>query len=127
MSATDKIISLGKLIEEKLVIKAQNVRPSAQSGDIEQIFKDAKVWDLSDAVAPLLNMAGIPESVSLQISIKVDATYNVSYAVQTTPPHNSANMLARLLKAKFGNQMKAALTASKPNITDTVELNWLKF
>jgi hypothetical protein len=125
MSAISKLISLGKRIETKLVITAQTT--SAQASDIELALQAAKLWDLSAQVAPLLNSAGVPETVALQINILVDKALNVSFEVKTTPPHGSANALARLLKAAYGNKMKEALVAAKLSISDTLEVKWLTF
>ena len=125
MSATKHLISLGRKIEQKLTIKAQ--MSSAQAADVEDTLKAAGLWDLSNTVSPMLNSAGVPEDVKVHINIVVDKGLNVGFVVQTEPVNASGVRLTRLLKASLGNKMKAALSAAKLNVAESLTVSWLSF
>lgn len=139
MAALQHLISLGRKIEHKLVVQSQ--QQSMQAGDIAAILEKAGLYaDPSNAaaaqalaakVSPLLNAAGVPENVSIKTSIVVDKNLNVSFTVDATTPdgrqHPSGMVLARLLKANFGNAIKNALVAGKASVAETITVNWVQF
>lgn len=101
---------------------------SAQSGDIENVLKNANLWELSKAVAPLLNTAGVPDDASVTIQILVSAGTIIAYntILDPTNPKVAVN-LNNLLKAKFAIPMTNALKAARTNVTEIVSVDWLKF
>ncbi len=139
MAALQHLISLGRKIEQKIVVQSQ--QQSMQAGDIAAILEKAGLYaDPSNAaaaqalaakVSPLLNTAGVPENVSIKTYIVVDKSLNVSFKVDATTPdgkqHPSGMVLARLLKANFGTAIKNALVAGKASVAETITVNWVQF
>lgn len=125
MKSLEKMASLADKLERTLEKYSQVV--GAQSADIEDALKAANLWDLSGAVAPMLNQAGVPETASVATSIIVDKMLNVNFLVTTTPPHASAAKLSQLLKNTYALKMKAALQAAKLSVADTISVKWITF
>src|SRR5579885_1568521 len=125
MNAIKKLLKVADKIEKRLQKQAQTV--SAQPSDVEDVLRKANLWELSNQVSPLLNVARVPDSASVKISIVVDKNLRVNFIVELNPPHASAVALARLLKNTYANKMHLALAAAKLNIADTLTLNWLTF
>lgn len=125
MKSLEKMSGLADRFEQKLEKQAQVV--GAQSADIQDALAAARLWDLSGAVAPMLNQAGVPDSASVSTSIVVDKLLNVNFLATTQPPHASAAKLAQLLKNTYSAKMKAALQAAKLSVADTITVKWLTF
>lgn len=131
MNALNNLLAVAKKLEQKLFIKAQV--SSAQAGDIENALKQAGLWELSNQVSPMLNTAGVPDNVKVQIDLMVDRNLNVKFMVSTVPPHGSALRLAALLQgrptdnASLANKMRNALRAAKLSVADTLKVSWLNF
>jgi hypothetical protein len=101
---------------------------SAQPGDIQNCLENAKLWNLSTAVSPILNQAGVPDDASVNISILVSEGPSVAYDVVLTPPNPKVSaQLNRFLKQKLSTIMTNALKTAKLNVTDVVTVKWLTF
>lgn len=128
MSYTRKVISLGKKIEQKLVITAQTM--SAQPDEVEKVLANAGLFGPNfdnTQVAPLLNAAGVPETAKVQTILHIDSNLNVTVIVHMDPLHASQNVLGRLLKAKFGGAVSKALKDAHLTITGTLDVKWSTF
>lgn len=128
MSALKTLIKLGKQIEAKLIIHSQTM--SAQPDEIERVLKAAGLFgsDFDNAqVAPLLNSAGVPETVKLTTALRIDPALNVTVVVKSDPVHASINTLKRLLQAKFGAAVTKALKDAHLTIAGPMDVKWSTF
>lgn len=100
----DKLTKLADRFARKLSL-AQAA--TAQAGEIQQVLKDAGLWEKSPEVAPLLNAAGVGDG-AVAIVLSVDKTLSVKYNVTASPPAAGIK-LASLLKSKYGAAMQQAL------------------
>src|SRR5271157_18467 len=110
MTAVKRMIDLAKRIEGKLVITAQTM--GVQPDEVEKILIAAGLHGSNfdnTQVAPLLNAAGIPETVKIYTFLHLDTALNVRVDVKSDPPAAGANRLKALLQAKFGAAVTKAL------------------
>jgi hypothetical protein len=123
MKSVNNLIKLAERFAYKL---SQAQLTSAQPDDIRVVLEKAGMWEKSAEVAPMLNTAGVADDATVSIDFTVDKGLNIHFRVATTPPAAAAKLTA-LVKAKYGNAMKAALQAAKVTVADTVDVNWLRF
>lgn len=123
MKSVDKLLKLAERFSRKISLAQQS---SAQAGDIENALKAARLWDLSQAVSPLLNQAGVSDTAPVKITIVVDSKLDVKFTVETQPPA-AALKLAGLLRTKYSAAMKAAIAAAKLSVAETLTVPWLTF
>jgi hypothetical protein len=122
MKSVNNLIKLAERFAYKLA------QQTAQPGEIASALKAAGLFDKSAEVAPLLNAAGVPDDVKVEISIMVDKTLNCTYVVDTNPAKPAAAIKLRgLLGVKYGSAMKKALAAAGISVTDTMRVGWLTF
>lgn len=146
MKYVDYMTKLANRFERKLSLAQQ----SAQSGELQKALSDAGALPGPDAVSPLLNAVGIPDTSAVEIFMVIDHNLNVTFSSVMTPaftPDPSkteqqnqqelarltklanvpAGKLNKLLFDKYSASMKKALLASKLAPTDTVKFSWLKY
>jgi len=130
MKSFEKLAELADRFERKISRGQQ----SAQSADIEDALSKAGVKPDANAIAPLLNTAKVPDSVSFEIFVVVDKALNVSFRIDPTVPVTtqtpyppSLNTLKGLLSRTYSGKMKQALQAAKINVTDIVSASLAKF
>lgn len=152
MKATDKLIKLA----EKFEMKISRATQDAQAGEVETALKSAGQWLSPDQVAPLLNVAKVPEDAALDIRIIVNQSLAVKFQVKSTPPNSilldetdanpkvaaqnkakndmirakyqaPGNTLGNILNQKFAGSMASALKGAKITISDTVEAKMVTF
>lgn len=115
----------------KLAIKfekqAQTV-VSAQPADIQTCLENAKLWNLSTIVSPMLNQAGVPDDASVTVFISVNKGPDIAFNAVLTPsnPKVSAK-LNGLLKQKLYAPMSNALKAAKIDVMNAVNVKWITF
>lgn len=101
---------------------------SAQSGEIQTVLENARLWQLSANVSPLLNQAGVPDDAAVTIFILINKGPVVTFKTVLNPNNPKvAATLDMLLKQKLSVPMTNALKAAKVNINDTVTVKWLTF
>jgi hypothetical protein len=101
---------------------------SAQSGDIETYLENARLWQLSSVVAPMLNQAGVPDDASVTIFILINKGPTVTFNSVLVPNNPKVSgRLNILLKQKLSVPMANALKMAKANITSPVTVKWLNF
>lgn len=123
MKSIEKLLTIANKFEKKI---AQLV--SAQPVDIEKALKDARLWDLSVNVAPLLEQVGIPESSKVIINILVSNGPTVNYNVILDPDNkNLATKLSALLNKNYGSKAINAIKTAKLNVPSPITVAWLKY
>src|ERR1700722_6329736 len=109
-----KIAENQQKIIEKLV-QAQKV--SAQPADVQDSLEKSNLWSLTNQISPLLNMAGIPDDATVNISIVAGKGPTINYGVNLQPPNmNASHKLSALLKQNYAASMSNALKAHAVNI-----------
>ncbi len=124
MSNTDRLFKLAERFARKVSLAQQ----SAQSGELENVLKDAGVWGSPNDLFPLADEAEIPGGVPITFAIVVDSGLNVSFKLDTEPRHGQpapppppasqvppAKLIKmfKLMKDKFGPGMSQALKSGK--------------
>lgn len=106
----------------------QAQQASAQPGDVETALKSASLWDLTKDVAGLLNVAGVPDSSSVELQIVVSAGPKISFNSVLSPDvPGIGSKLSTLLNKKYGAVMSGALTKAGLNVEEPISVSWLKF
>lgn len=137
MKSLDRILKIAERFEDKITssLADKYAQQSSQPGDIQTALVAAGLHDgttnngpVSQAVAPLLNAAGISDDTKVEIHILVHKDLSCTYLVTLNPANpGQAFKLASSLKVKYGPAMKAALAKAGIQVTDTMEVNWLTF
>lgn len=122
MRSVEYLVKLAARFSQKL---AQTV--SAQPGDIERALSNARVKPSSQDIAPFLNMAKVPDDVSLDIKVVVDPKLSVKFLVTASPPSASANALKSLLDRKYSTLMSQALQKAGLQVTSSMAVNIATF
>lgn len=119
---------------DSLLAKASQFEKTAQAQmpaapeDVENAFKRAGVWDLSNQIAPLLGRLQIGDATSVNLGMNVIPTKDVQVVATLNPPDPAkAKALAGTLQKMYGGKMSAALQASKLNIIDPIAIKWITF
>jgi hypothetical protein len=125
---TRKLTQLANRFERKLSL-AQHTgdeqpksQQTLQPGEIENILKAANLRPTPEILAPYLNAAHVPETMSIEIGIKVDPHDTVGFA--TIPLHAA---LVALLNRTYATKMSAALKASGKAPAETMFVTFAKF
>ena len=103
---------------------------SATPDDIEKILTAKGLFGSNfdnTQVAPLLNTAGIPETVKIQTILRFTPGYHVLVIVKSDPAHAGVNRLKALLQAKFGAAVAQAVKDAKANIVGELDVKWSTF
>lgn len=103
MSSVDKLFKLADRLARKI-----SLGQSAQPGDIQSNLQEARLWDLTNDLFPLLDQADIPAGVPVHLDIVVDSNFNVTYPVKTKDAAKGQK-LSVLVKSKYGQAMSDAL------------------
>ncbi|HEY5268234.1 MAG TPA: hypothetical protein VII94_03820 [Candidatus Saccharimonadales bacterium] len=126
MKSINHLLKLASRFEQ--ILKKEAITMQAAPEDIENALKSANLFDTSNIVGPLLNTANIPADSSVTLNIQFDTKANPNYLVDVQPPNPvQSNKLANLLKSKFFSPMKSAITKANLEITNPIEIKWLKF
>lgn len=108
--------------------KLAQVAVSAQPGDVQSALERAKMWDLSKAVSPLLDAAGVPDSSAVHVSILVSAGPKVAFNVVLDPANPAiSKKLNAMLAQRYAMPMANALKSANINAAGVLVVNWLKF
>jgi hypothetical protein len=134
MSKLNKLTKTSKLLEwylkyaENLNEQLSGVTISAQPADIEKALMAAGLWEKSDDVAKLLNVAGVSNDEKVNILINVNNKLNVTFTVLLDPTNATvAKKLQQLLENKFAIAMKEAIKKAGLSVDDVITLKWLTF
>lgn len=104
---------------------------AAQPGDVQTALERAKLWQLSTAVAPMLNQAGVSDDASVNISILVNkgpVGPVVAFSTNLAPPNPKVSTkLNSLLAQKFAGPMLNAIKAANLSVVDNLVVKWLNF
>lgn len=119
MSSVNKLFKLAERFSRKISL-AQQV-----AGDFQDALHKAGLWDKSAEVSPMLAAAGVDDG-PVAVTIRFDKGLNPKFIVSATPPA-AATKLTGMLAAKYTAPMKAAVTAAKLAVTDTMDVKWLTF
>jgi hypothetical protein len=130
MKSLERILKLAERFERKISfgLAMKYAQQSSQPDDIAAALKTAGLFELSQAVAPLLSTVGISDDTKAVIHILVHKDLSCTYPVVLDPANPAqALKLAGAIRAKYGAAMKAALAKAGIQVTDTMEVNWLTF
>ena len=124
MKSVDHLVKIAERFVRKVSL-AQTMK--AQPGDIETALNNARVKPSPQDIAPLLNVAKVPEDVSLDIKISVDPKLNVKFLVAANPTHNAVATLTSLLDRKYSLLMTQALHKAKLQLVEPMNVNIATF
>lgn len=122
-------IDIGEIMNTNNLLKLINKfaqLTSAQPGEIQNVLHNAKLWDKSQEVSPLLSQVGVPDDASVSISIIANKGPAVNFHTELSPENKIlANKLNLILKNKYSPAMSNAL---KPLTIETpVLVKWLTY
>jgi hypothetical protein len=100
---------------------------SAQPDATKRTLQRARLWDIASTLSPLLERAEVPPHTTADLKMMISPGPAINFTSVLSPHHDqAAQKLNNLLNQRFGTLMSTALQHAKMDVTDPVNLDWLR-